>query len=112
MSSPSTSTVPCSCSSTSGPRVRRSRRPPGRPRRSVRRRRRRPDVADAARGLFLTFEGGDGSGKSTQSALLTEWLAALGHTVVHAREPGGTELGVELREIILHRRGYIAPRAE
>lgn len=66
----------------------------------------------AAHGLFLTFEGGDGSGKSTQAALLTEWLAEQGRTVVHAREPGGTELGVELREIILHRRGYIAPRAE
>lgn len=63
-------------------------------------------------GLFLTFEGGDGSGKSTQSALLTEWLTGRGETVVHAREPGGTELGLELREIILHRRGYIAPRAE
>lgn len=63
-------------------------------------------------GLFITFEGGDGSGKSTQSALLTEWLAAAGHTVLHSREPGGTELGVELRQIILHRRGYIAPRAE
>jgi dTMP kinase len=69
-------------------------------------------VPDAAHGLFLTFEGGDGSGKSTQSALLTEWLAEQGRTVVHAREPGGTELGLELREIILHRRGYIAPRAE
>lgn len=66
----------------------------------------------AARGLFLTFEGGDGSGKSTQSALLTDWLGAEGQTVVHAREPGGTELGAELREIILHRRGYMAPRAE
>ncbi|MCS0499572.1 dTMP kinase [Protaetiibacter mangrovi] len=65
-----------------------------------------------ARGLFLTFEGGDGSGKSTQSALVTEWLTRQGRTVVHSREPGGTELGVELREIILHRRGYIAPRAE
>lgn len=63
-------------------------------------------------GLFLTFEGGDGSGKSTQSALLTEWLTRRGETVVHAREPGGTELGLELREIILHRRGYMAPRAE
>jgi dTMP kinase len=63
-------------------------------------------------GLFITFEGGDGSGKSTQSALLTEWLSAEGHTVMHSREPGGTELGAELREIILHRRGYIAPRAE
>lgn len=65
-----------------------------------------------ARGLFLTFEGGDGSGKSTQSALLTEWLTAQGRTVVHAREPGGTELGLELRELVLHRRGYMAPRAE
>lgn len=63
-------------------------------------------------GIFITFEGGDGSGKSTQVALLTEWLEAEGRTVVHSREPGGTDLGEELREIILHRRGYIAPRAE
>jgi dTMP kinase len=69
-------------------------------------------AAHAGPGLFITFEGGDGSGKSTQSALLTEWLTSAGHTVVHSREPGGTDLGVELREIILHRRGYIAPRAE
>lgn len=63
-------------------------------------------------GLFITFEGGDGSGKSTQSALLVEWLEAQGRTVVVSREPGGTELGLELREIVLHRRGEIAPRAE
>ncbi|HEV7957383.1 MAG TPA: dTMP kinase [Marisediminicola sp.] len=63
-------------------------------------------------GLFITLEGGDGSGKSTQSALLAEWLVGEGRTVVHSREPGGTALGVELREIILHRRGYITPRAE
>lgn len=69
-------------------------------------------MPETARGLFLTFEGGDGSGKTTQSALLTEWLTASGRTVVHSREPGGTDLGLELREIILHRRGYIAPRAE
>jgi dTMP kinase len=70
--------------------------------------------ADAAvpGGLFITLEGGDGSGKSTQSKLLAEWLAEQGRTIVTSREPGGTELGVELREIILHRRGYIAPRAE
>jgi dTMP kinase len=63
-------------------------------------------------GLFITFEGGDGSGKSTQAELLSDWLAANGHTVVRSREPGGTELGLELREIVLHRRGHIAPRAE
>jgi dTMP kinase len=63
-------------------------------------------------GLFITLEGGDGSGKSTQMGALTEWLEERGHTVVQAREPGGTELGLELREIILHRRGYIAPRSE
>ncbi|CAN5532126.1 dTMP kinase [soil metagenome] len=63
-------------------------------------------------GLFLTFEGGDGSGKSTQSAMLTEWLIAQGRTVVHSREPGGTEFGIEVRELVLHRRGHIAPRAE
>lgn len=64
------------------------------------------------RGLFITFEGGDGSGKSTQSTLLVDWLRSDGRTVLTTREPGGTELGDELREIVLHRRGHIAPRAE
>jgi dTMP kinase len=63
-------------------------------------------------GLFLTFEGGDGSGKSTQSSLLTDWLSEQGHTVVHSREPGGTDFGLEVRELVLHRRGHIAARAE
>jgi dTMP kinase len=63
-------------------------------------------------GLFITLEGGDGSGKSTQAGLLEEWLTDAGHTVVRTREPGGTDLGNELREIVLHRRGDIAPRAE
>jgi dTMP kinase len=63
-------------------------------------------------GLFITFEGGDGSGKSTQAELLSAWLTDAGHTVVRSREPGGTDLGVELREIVLHRKGHIAPRAE
>lgn len=63
-------------------------------------------------GLFLTLEGGDGSGKSTQMGALTAWLEQQGRTVVQTREPGGTDLGVELREIVLHRRGFIAPRAE
>jgi dTMP kinase len=63
-------------------------------------------------GCFITFEGGDGSGKSTQAELLSAWLESEGHTVVRSREPGGTDLGLELREIVLHRRGHIAPRAE
>jgi len=63
-------------------------------------------------GLFITFEGGDGSGKSTQMGLLGTWLEAQAHTLCVTREPGGTELGVELREIILHSKGFIAPRSE
>ena len=63
-------------------------------------------------GLWITVEGGDGSGKTTQSALLTEWLSAQGRTVVHTREPGGTEVGVLIRNIVLHHRGDIVPRAE
>ena len=63
-------------------------------------------------GLFLTLEGGDGSGKSTQMGALTAWLEQQGRTVVQSREPGGTDLGLELREIVLHRRGEMEPRAE
>lgn len=63
-------------------------------------------------GLFLTVEGGDGSGKSTQSALLAEWLEAQGRTVVLTREPGGTPFGVEVRDLVLHWHGDISPRAE
>ncbi|WP_285113977.1 dTMP kinase [Leifsonia sp. fls2-241-R2A-40a] len=63
-------------------------------------------------GLFITLEGGDGVGKSTQAALLEEWLREEGRTVVRTREPGGTDAGVEIREIVLHHRGDIAPRAE
>ncbi|GAA1449543.1 dTMP kinase [Leifsonia poae] len=68
--------------------------------------------ADGQRGLFITLEGGDGSGKSTQAALLEKWLTQQGRTVVRTREPGGTDAGVEIREIVLHHRGDISPRAE
>ena len=64
------------------------------------------------RGLFITLEGGDGAGKTTQAALLEAWLTDAGRTVVRTREPGGTDVGVLVRDIVLHHRGEIAPRAE
>jgi dTMP kinase len=66
----------------------------------------------AASGLFITLEGGDGSGKSTQAALLEQWLTERGRTIVRTREPGGTAVGLEIRELVLHHTGDIAPRAE
>ena len=63
-------------------------------------------------GVFITLEGGDGSGKTTQAELLDRWLRDQGRTVLRTREPGGTEVGVEVREIVLHHRGDITPRAE
>ena len=53
-------------------------------------------------GVFVSFEGGDGVGKSTQVALLGHHLATLGREVVVTREPGGTPLGLELRRAVLH----------
>ena len=68
--------------------------------------------AAGAPGRFITLEGGDGAGKTTQAELLTAWLESHGRQVVRTREPGGTELGVRVREIVLHERGHVAPRAE
>lgn len=53
-------------------------------------------------GLFISFEGGDGAGKSTQARLLAESLSAAGHKVVLTREPGGTEIAEEIRDIVLN----------
>jgi dTMP kinase len=64
-------------------------------------------------GIFIAFEGGEGTGKSTQSKLLSEWLEQEGESVVLTREPGGTDLGKDLRKILLgHETGAISPRAE
>lgn len=62
--------------------------------------------------MFITLEGGDAVGKSTQAAALESWLVERGHAVVRTREPGGTDLGVAVRELVLHRRGPVAARAE
>jgi dTMP kinase len=66
-----------------------------------------------AKGIFIALEGGEGIGKSTQSKLLKEWLEQEGETVVLSREPGGSDLGIEIRKILLsHSTGEISPRAE
>jgi dTMP kinase len=62
--------------------------------------------------VFITFEGIDGVGKSTQVELLIAHLESLGKTVCRTHEPGGTELGVEIRHLLLHRKGEVSPRAE
>jgi dTMP kinase len=62
--------------------------------------------------VFITFEGIDGVGKSTQLDLLQGWLEDRGSEVVRTLEPGGTELGQEIRHLLLHRKGDVAARAE
>jgi dTMP kinase len=54
-----------------------------------------------SRGLFVTFEGGEGAGKSTQVSRLREHLESLGRRVIQAREPGATAFGEALRELLL-----------
>ena len=62
--------------------------------------------------MFITFEGIDGVGKSTQLDMLEKHLVAQGREVVRTLEPGGTELGQEIRHLLLHRKGDVAPRSE
>jgi dTMP kinase len=64
--------------------------------------------------MFLSLDGIDGVGKSTQMRLLVEWLEAEGHRVVTCRDPGSTPLGESLRELLLHsgEDRPIGPRAE
>ncbi len=70
-------------------------------------------VGPVNEGIFIVFEGGDGVGKSTQTRLLADWLAEQGREVVVTFEPGGTELGAVLRDLVLNPKwGDVSPRAE
>ena len=62
--------------------------------------------------MFISFEGIDGVGKSTQIRLAEDYLRSRGKDVVCTLEPGGTELGQEIRNLLLHRKGDVAPRSE
>ncbi len=66
----------------------------------------------AEQGLFVTMEGIDGSGKSTQLGMLAENLRSRGLDICETREPGGTEIGECLREIILHNAQSVCDNAE
>jgi dTMP kinase len=70
-------------------------------------------VNTGRRGVFITFEGLDGSGKSTQMRLLSERLRAGGFDVFESVEPGGTPIGQQIRRILLHEDNIeLAPTAE
>ena len=65
------------------------------------------EISKSIRGRFITLEGGEGAGKSTQARLLAEHLRSLGHECVVTREPGGSPVAEALREVILS--GAAAP---
>lgn len=72
-----------------------------------------PVESDTQRGLFITFEGGDGAGKSTQIRFLARLLTEAGHEVLCLREPGGTKVGEALRRVVLDpAHGAMSDRAE
>lgn len=63
-------------------------------------------------GIFLSLEGGEGSGKTTQLRRIAGYLRSRGREVLETREPGGTEVGERIREILLARESALHPRAE
>ncbi len=64
-------------------------------------------------GLFVVFEGGDGVGKTTQTALLADWVIQHGREAVVTLEPGGTAMGMVLRDLVLNPKwGEVSPRTE
>jgi len=69
-------------------------------------------LTNLTKGLFITFEGADGCGKTTQINLLKEYLENKGYEVLLTREPGGVGLGVKIREILeLRRRSFFKSRS-
>ncbi len=65
------------------------------------------------KGVFITFEGIDGCGKSTQTSMCRTWLEELGRTVLLVREPGGTKIGERIRELLLDKKNSsMAPLTE
>jgi dTMP kinase len=61
---------------------------------------------------FVVLEGGEGSGKSTQASRLSSWMAEQGHEVVSTFEPGGSKLGAQMRDLLLHGEGPLDARSE
>lgn len=64
------------------------------------------------KGLFITFEGADGCGKTTQMSMLSDYLKTNGYDVVLTREPGAKGLGEKVREILLNYDGEVSDRCE
>ena len=58
-------------------------------------------MSERSKGFFISLEGGEGAGKSTQHRRIVEWLSAQGNDVVEAREPGGTAVSEQIRQVLL-----------
>ena len=70
-------------------------------------------MTELRKGLFISFEGADGSGKSTQMSVLASRLRSEGYTVLENREPGGTPIGQQIRRILLDAANHdMAPMTE
>ncbi len=69
-------------------------------------------ASPAPRGWFITFEGAEGAGKSTQIDMLARSLRARGHVVQTSREPGGTAAGIKIRTLLLDPQARLVPRSE
>ena len=69
-------------------------------------------MTDTPRGLLITLEGGEGAGKTTAQTFIHDWLVAEGRSVTTTREPGGTQLAEGIRDMLLDKRGDMAPPTE